>query len=88
MQCDLASLRPQLGEVHRANNHVWSYDVVATRTHDSRSVLLFALIYEYIRECLAIQVARHQNSIRVIATLSDVMLMRGVPDRISLVMRP
>ena len=77
-----------MGVAHRANNHVWSYDFVAARTHDSRSVRLFTLIYEYSRECLAIQVARRQNSIRVIETLSDVMLMRGVPDHISFVLRP
>lgn len=69
-------LRPE----HR--NHVWSYDFVAARTHDGRSLRLLTLIDEYTRECLAIRVARHQNSLTVIETLSDVMLMRGVPDHI------
>jgi putative transposase len=63
-------------------NHVWSYDFVATRTHDGRSLRLLTLIDEYTRECLAIRVARRQNSVTVIETLSDVMLMRGVPDYI------
>jgi len=63
-------------------NHVWSYDFVATRTHDGRSLRLLTLIDEYTRECLAIRVARRQNSVTVIETLSDVMLMRGVPDHI------
>jgi len=63
-------------------NHVWSYDFVAARTHDGRSLRLLTLIDEYTRECLAIRVARRQNSITVIETLSDVMLMRGVPDHI------
>lgn len=69
-------LRPE----HR--NHVWSYDFVAARTHDGRSLRLLTLIDEYTRECLAIRVARHQNSLTVIETLPDVMLMRGVPDHI------
>ena len=69
-------LRPE----HR--NHVWSYDFVATRTHDGRSLRLLTLIDEYTRECLAIRVARRQNSVTVIETLSDVMLLRGVPDHI------
>lgn len=69
-------LRPK----HR--NHVWSYGFVAARTHDGRSLRLLTLIDEYTRECLAIRVARHQNSLTVIETLPDVMLMRGVPDHI------
>ena len=60
-------------------DHVWSYDFVAARTHDGRSLRLLTLIDEYTRECLAIRVARRQNSVTVIEALSDVMLMRGVP---------
>jgi putative transposase len=63
-------------------NHVWSYDFVAARTHDGRSLRLLTLIDEFTRECLAIRVARRQNSITVIETLSDVMLRRGVPEYI------
>ena len=63
-------------------NHVWSYDFVAARTHDGRSLRLLTLIDEYTRECLAIRVARRQNGSTVIETLSDAMLMRGVPDYI------
>ena len=69
-------LRPQ--QAH----HVWSYDFVAARTHDGRSLRLLTLIDEYSRECLAIKVARHQNSLSVIETLADAMLMKGVPQHI------
>ena len=69
-------LRPE----HR--NHVWSYDFVAARTHDGRSLRLLTLVDEYTRECLAIRVARRQNCVTVIETLSDVMLARGVPEHI------
>jgi transposase InsO family protein len=57
--------------------HVWSYDFVATRTHDGRPVRLLTLIDEYTRECLAIRVARRINSFGVIETMADAMLQRG-----------
>lgn len=37
-------------------DHVWSYDFVMTRTHDGRPVRMLAVIDEYTRECLAIDV--------------------------------
>jgi len=40
------------------------------------------LIDEFTRECLAIRVARRINSLGVIETMADVMLMRGVPEHI------
>jgi transposase InsO family protein len=63
-------------------NHVWSYDFVSTRTHDGRGVRLLTLIDEYTREALAIRVARRLNSLNVIETLADAMLLRGVPEHI------
>ena len=63
-------------------NHVWNYDFVAARTHDGRSLRLLTLIDEYSRECLAIRVARRQNSFDVIEALADAMLIKGVPQYI------
>lgn len=63
-------------------NHVWSYDFVATRTHDGRSIRMLTLIDEFTREALAIKVARRLNSLDVIQTLADVMLIKGVPEHI------
>ena len=40
------------------------------------------LIDEFTRECLAIRVARRINSVGVIETLADVMLIHGVPEHI------
>jgi transposase InsO family protein len=62
--------------------HVWSYDFVATRTHDGRPVRLLTLIDEDTRECLAIRVARRINSFGVIETMADTMLKRGIPRHI------
>lgn len=63
-------------------NHVWSYDFVATRTHDGRAVRLLTLVDEFTREALAIRVARRLNSLDVIQALADVMLIKGVPEHI------
>ena len=69
-------LRPE----HR--NHVWSYDFVSTRTYDGRTARMLNLIDEYTRECLAIRVARRLGSHDVIDTLSDAMILHGIPEYI------
>jgi len=63
-------------------NHVWSYDFVEAQTHDGRKVRLMTLIDEFTRECLAIRVARRINSLGVLETMADVMLVRGIPEHI------
>ena len=63
-------------------NHVWAYDFVLVRTQDGRPVRLLAVIDEYTRECLAIRADRHIRSSDVIETLTELMVIRGVPDHI------
>jgi len=63
-------------------NHVWSYDFVSAVTHDGRTLRILTLIDEYTRECLALRVERRLNSLEVIDTLADVMLVRGIPEHI------
>lgn len=63
-------------------DHVWSYDFVLTRTHDSRAVRMLTIIDEYTRECLAIDVARRLTSEDVLERLTDLFIRRGVPDYI------
>ena len=63
-------------------NHVWSYDFVEAQTQDGRKVRLMTLIYEFTRECLAIRVARRINSLGVLETMADAMLVRGIPEHI------
>ena len=63
-------------------NHVWSYDFVSALTHDGRTLRILTLIDEYTRECLALRVERRLNSLEVIDTLADVMLVRGIPEHI------
>lgn len=63
-------------------NHVWSYDFVHHRTHDGRAYRMLNIVDEFTRECLAIRVARKLNSTDVIDVLSDLFLLRGVPEHI------
>ena len=60
-------------------NHVWSYDFVAERTSDGRSLRMLNIIDEYTRECLAIRVKRKIKASDVIDTLADLFLTRGTP---------
>jgi putative transposase len=63
-------------------NHVWSCDFVEDRTHEGRKLRLLNIIDEFTHECLAIRVARKLKSIDVIDALSDLFIMRGVPQHI------
>ena len=63
-------------------NHVWSYDFVESRTHDGRKFRMLNLIDEFTRECLAIRIDRRLRSTDVIDVLSDLFILRGVPDHI------
>ncbi len=65
--------RPQ----HR--NHVWSYDFVTDRTEDRRQIRLLAVIDEFTRECLAIEVARSFTARDVILALQYLFAVRGAP---------
>ena len=60
-------------------HHVWSYDFVHPTTEDGRSLRLMTLVDEFSRQCLAIKVGRRLNSMDVIETLADAMLVHGIP---------
>ena len=63
-------------------NHVWSYDFLEERIHDRRKIRLLNIIDEFTHECLSIRVARRLKSIDVIDVLSDLFILRGVPEHI------
>ena len=69
---------------HRAmrRNHVWSYDFVADRTGDGRSLRMLGVIDEFTRECLAIEVGRRFTSDAVIGVLQYLFAIRGTPEHI------
>ena len=63
-------------------NHVWSYDFVEDRTHDGRKYRMLNVIDEFTHECLAIKVQRQLKAVDVIDVLSDLFILRGVPEHI------
>ena len=63
-------------------NHVWSYDFVHHRTDDGRAFRTLNILDEFGRECLAIRVKRKLNSTDVITVLTDLFILRGVPNYI------
>ena len=70
----------RLKPMHR--NHVWSYDFVHHRTDDGKAFRMLNILDEHSRECLAIRINRKLNSTDVIDTLTDLFILRGVPDYI------
>ena len=63
-------------------NHVWSYDFVHHRTHDGKAFRMLNILDEYSRECLSIRVKRKLNSTDVIDILTNLFILRGVPEYI------
>ncbi len=63
-------------------NHVWSYDFVEDRTHDGRKYRMLNIIDEFTHECLAIRIDRRLKAIDVIDVLSDLFILRGLPEHI------
>jgi putative transposase len=70
----------RLRPTHR--NHVWSYDFVADRTHDGRSIKMLTVIDEYSRECLAIVVERRLQSDDVLSCITELFVKHGPPEHI------
>ena len=70
----------RLRPTHR--NHVWSYDFVADRTHDGRTIKILTVIDEYTRQSLAIVVARKIKSDDVLHCLTDLFVKHGTPEHI------
>lgn len=69
-----------LREEHR--NHVWSYDFVEDRTHEGRKYRMLNILYEFTHECLGIKIARKLKSADVIDALTDLFILRGIPDHV------
>ena len=63
-------------------NHVWSYDFVADRTHDSKAFRMLTVIDEFTRECLAVVVARNLKSDDVLSCLTGLFTRHGPPEHI------
>jgi len=62
--------------------HVWSYDFVADKLTDGRSIRMLTVLDEYTRESLAITVKRNLKAKDVVEALYWLFLIHGLPEHI------
>jgi len=58
---------------------VWAWDFIHDRDERGRPLKWLSLVDEFTRECLLLEVERGLKAIDVVALVSEVMLIRGVP---------
>lgn len=63
-------------------NHVWSYDFVAERLKDGTKIRTLTVVDEYTRECLSLRTGYCLKSDDVMAVLTELFTIRGIPDHI------
>jgi putative transposase len=63
-------------------NQVWSMDFLADQLHDGRKIRLLAIVDNFTRECVALDVNFNFPADRVVAVLQKVALRRGRPQQI------
>jgi len=63
-------------------DHVWAWDFIFDRTTGGRSLKWLAIVDEYTRECLVLEVDRHITADEVIDVLVDLFQIRGTPKHI------
>lgn len=63
-------------------DHVWSYDMVMSRTTDGRPLRTLVIIDEHTRECLSMHVSRRISSQDVLDQLYELFISRGTPEYI------
>jgi len=60
-------------------NHVWSYDFISDRCANGQKLKILAVVDEYTRECLTLEVASSIRAHHLIETLSRLMTIHGRP---------
>lgn len=60
-------------------NHIWAYDFITDACANGQKLKYLAVVDEYTRECLAIEVAGSIRSARVIEVLSRLISVHGAP---------
>jgi transposase InsO family protein len=63
-------------------NHVWSYDFVHDETSDGRRLRFLAVIDEFTRLCLRIEVGRSMTAKTVVRVLAELVQVHGEPGAI------
>lgn len=69
---------------HRAThkNHVWAWDFVHDQTLHGEPLKWLALVDEYTRECLALDVARSIKAGNLVDVLQKLFEQRGLPEHV------
>jgi transposase InsO family protein len=62
--------------------HVWSWDFTFDRTEDGRALKWFALVDEFTRECVTLEVGRGLTAERVKEEMNKAIARRGAPEHI------
>jgi transposase InsO family protein len=60
-------------------NHVWTYDFLYDQTADGRRLKLLAVVDEFTRECLTLEVERRMEAQDVMGVLEALFAVRGTP---------
>jgi putative transposase len=60
-------------------NGVWSQDAIFDRTVDGRQLKIFAVIDQYTRECLLLNVSRQFQACDVVVVLDELIACRDAP---------
>jgi len=61
-------------------NHIWSMDFMRDSLANGRSIKVLAVVDEYTRKCLRIEVDTSINGVRVIRALGEVSQIAGLPE--------
>lgn len=65
-----------------SKDDVWAWDFIHDRDEHGRPLKWLSLVDEYTRECLLLEVERSMKAVDVVELISEVMLIRGVPNHI------
>jgi putative transposase len=63
----------------QCKDDVWAWDFVFDRTTGGGTLKWLTIVDEYTRECLALEVGRKMNSVKVIDALIELAYLRGMP---------
>lgn len=66
----------------RCKDDVWAWDFIHDRDAQGRPLKWLSLVDEFTRECLLLEVDRSIKATDVVQLISEVMLIRGVPQHI------
>ena len=72
----------EVGQCAEHPRHVWTYDFVEDRTANGGRLKILAVVDEYTRECLALNVDKRITAQGVLSTLEWLFLLHGRPEHL------